>query len=227
VIELIDVRKVYRRGERTVRALAGVNLRVQAGEFVVIEGPSGSGKTTLLFVAAGLIRPTGGRIVVDDMTLTDCTTAELAELRKRKFGFVFQMFHLIPYLTAAENVAVPMGLAGVSPGEASARARALLERFGLAERADHRPAELSAGEKQRVAIARAVANRPPVVLADEPTGNLDRDAASGVFDAFEEIHADGTTLLVVTHDARMMKRAPRVLRLENGTLVDRPETPPC
>jgi len=218
VIELTGVRKVYRRGERKVCALDGVTLHVDAGEFIVIEGPSGSGKTTLLFTVAGLIRPTGGEIVIDNVTLTGSSAADLAEIRKKKFGFVFQMFHLIPYLTAAENVAVPMGLAGLAPAKAAKRARDLLDRFGLAFRADHYPAELSAGEKQRVAIARAVANRPPIVLADEPTGNLDHKAADDVFRAFEEIHADRTTLLVVTHDARMMERAPRVLRLEDGRL---------
>ena len=220
VIDLKGVSKIYRRGTREVKALDGVDLHIDRGEYVVIEGPSGSGKTTLLFTAAGLVRPTAGTVVVDEVALVGRTAAELAELRKEKFGFVFQMFHLIPYLTAVENVCVPMGLAGVRPKEAARRATALLERFGIAERAQHHPSELSAGEKQRVAIARAVANRPPIVLADEPTGNLDRDAAGEVFTAFDEIHRDGTSIMVVTHDAGVAERASCLLRLEKGRLVD-------
>lgn len=219
MIELKEVRKTYRRGSREVKALDGVDLHVAQGEFVVIEGPSGSGKTTLLFTVAGLVRPTSGEVSVDGVNLVGRTPAELAELRKKKFGFVFQMFHLIPYLTAAENVMVPMGLVGVRPGEAATRAGALLERFGLGQRAEHYPSELSAGEQQRVAIARAVANKAPIVLADEPTGNLDPAAAEQVFAALDEIHGDGTSVLVVTHDVRVARTASRQLRLEAGRLV--------
>ena len=220
MIDLKGVSKIYRRGTREVKALDGVDLHIDRGGYVVIEGPSGSGKTTLLFTAAGLVRPTAGSVVVDEVELVGRTPAELAELRKEKFGFVFQMFHLIPYLTALENVCVPMGLAGVRPKEAAHRAAALLKRFGLAEREQHHPSELSAGEKQRVAIARAVANRPRIVLADEPTGNLDREAALDVFTAFDEIHRDGTSIMVVTHDASVSQWASRLLRLEKGHVVD-------
>jgi len=220
IIELQDLCKIYRRGTREVRALDGVSLHVDPGEFVVVEGPSGSGKTTLLFAVAGLIRPSSGSVSVDGVALTGRSPAQLAELRKEKFGFVFQMFHLIPYLSALENVCVPMGLAGVRPAEARDRAAGLLERFGLADRADHTLGEMSAGEKQRVAICRAVANRPPIVLADEPTGNLDPKAAQQVFDAFDEIHRDGTSIMVVTHDARVAREAPRLLRLEGGKLLE-------
>ena len=219
MIQLDNVVKVYRRGGREVRALDGVSLSVGAGEFAAVEGPSGSGKTTLLFIAAALVRPTSGRVVAADADLTGKSAAELAEMRKTTFGFVFQTFHLIPYLNAAQNVMVPMGLAGVPPKDAAARAAALLERFGLADRAEHHPAELSAGEKQRVAIARAVANRPPIVLADEPTGNLDARSAEDVLAALSEIHKGGTTVLVVSHDARIAARAERVFRLEKGRLV--------
>lgn len=219
MIELKDVSKIYRRASGEVRALDGLDLRVERGEFVVIEGPSGSGKTTLLFTAAGLIRPTAGKVIVDGVELTGRGPAELARLRRKKFGFVFQMFHLIPYLSALENVCVPMGLAGVPPEEAAGRARALLSRFGLSTRADHYPAELSAGERQRVAISRAVANRPPIILADEPTGNLDPKAAADVFTALQEIHREGTSIMVVTHDERISKEATRLLRLESGKAV--------
>jgi len=219
VIELKDVSKVYRKGIREVKALDGIDLRVGPGEFVVVEGPSGSGKTTLLFTVAGLVRPTTGSVVVDGVDLVGRTSAELACLRKEKFGFVFQMFHLIPYLTALENVCVPMGLSGTSPTESAERAGALLDRFGLGERSDHYPSELSAGEKQRVAIGRAVANHAPIILADEPTGNLDPKAADEVFEALDEIHRGGAAVMVVTHDARLVRAAPRALRLENGKLA--------
>jgi len=219
MIELKDTSKVYRRGRREVKALDGIDLHVDAGEFAVIEGPSGSGKTTLLFLVAGLIRPTTGTVTVNGTELTGRTSSALAAFRQQTFGFVFQMFHLIPYLTAVENVCVPMGLTGVPPAEAAKRAGELLARFDLSDRVDHYPAEMSAGEKQRVAIARAVANRPPVVLADEPTGNLDRKAAEDVLNAFEEINAEDTTIVVVTHDARLMDRASRRLALEDGRLL--------
>jgi len=225
MIQLSDVGKTFRRGTREVKALDGVTLHLEKGEYVVVEGPSGSGKTTLLFVMAGLIRPTVGEVVVDDVSLGACTPAKLAKLRKKCFGFVFQMFHLIPYLSAQENVMVPMGLAGASPDEATRRAGELLERFGLAERSGHLPAELSAGEKQRVAIARAVANHPPVILADEPTGNLDRRAADEVFDAFDDIQRDGTAVVVVTHDERVAAKAQRVIRLDGGRLCETAEPP--
>jgi putative ABC transport system ATP-binding protein len=219
MIELESVTKSYRRGACEVRALDGVSLVVERGELAVVEGPSGSGKTTLLFVISGLVRPTSGRVTVAGVELTAKSAGELAELRRTTFGFVFQTFHLIPYLTALENVTVPMGLAGASPKDAAARARDLLAQFGLAERADHHPSELSAGEKQRVAIARAVANRPPVVLADEPTGNLDAKSADDVLAALDEVHKGGATVLVVTHDPRIASRAGRVLRLEKGKLI--------
>ena len=220
MIVLKDVSKTYRKDTREVKALDHLDLKVGPGEFVVVEGSSGSGKTTLLFTVAGLVRPTTGSVVVDGVELVGRTPAELARLRKEKFGFVFQMFHLIPYLTARENVCVPMGLVGVSPAEAGDRARALLERFGLGDRDDHYPSELSAGEKQRVAIARAVANRPAVILADEPTGNLDPRAADEVFAAFDEVHRGGAAIMVVTHDARVAQAVSRVLRLENGRWAD-------
>ena len=220
MIRLENVCKTYPRESGEVRALDGLNLHVNRGEFVVIEGPSGSGKTTALFTTAGLIRPTSGSVVVDDVELTGLSAGDLAEVRKVKFGFVFQMFHLIPYLNAVENVMVPMSIAGVSVEEATKRAKVLLARFGLASRAEHNPAELSAGEKQRVAIARAVANNAPIILADEPTGNLDRKASEDVFKAFKEIHAEGTTIIIVTHDDRMRDEATRVLKLEAGKVVE-------
>ena len=223
MIDFEGIRKTYVARGKRVEALDGVDLHVAPGEFVSVEGPSGSGKTTLLFVAAGLIRPTAGSVIVDGASLTSCWRSQLALMRLESFGFVFQMFYLVPYLTAAENVMIPVRLLRERSGEGPSpkeRAAELLERFGLTDRADHYPSELSAGERQRVAIARAVANRPKVLFADEPTGNLDSRAADAVFAAFDEIHRDGTTLLVVTHDVRAAGKAGRTLHLEAGRLRD-------
>ena len=210
MIALRQVSKVYRRGEERVAALQDVTLSVARGEFVTVRGASGSGKSTLLLTLGGMVRPTSGSVSIDGQDLYALSTRERARLRADRIGFVFQMFHLIPYLTALENVLVPE-LAGATQGPEEARA--MLERLGVAERADHRPPELSTGERQRVALARALLKGPEIILADEPTGNLDPDNAGQVMGHLAEFHRAGGTLLVVTHDALAERYAQRTVHL--------------
>ncbi len=204
---------------RPVTILDGVSLDVAAGEVVAITGPSGSGKSTLLGLIAGLDTPSAGSIAVDGVEVTGLGESALARFRRRTLGFVFQSYHLIPTLTAAENVAVPLELAGVPEPLAAARAR--LADVGLGERADHYPAQLSGGEQQRVAIARAVALRPPLLLADEPTGNLDSATGAQIVDLLLALnHERRSTLLLVTHDASLAARAGRAIALHDGRVVN-------
>lgn len=227
MIEARGLTRTFRSGGRPLEVLKGVELEIASGEFVAVAGPSGSGKTTLLGLLAGLDRPTAGRVVVDGQDLDALTEDERARLRVNRIGFVFQTFHLLPTLTALENVLVPLELAGRraggpahSPREASARASALLDRVGLGGRAHHYPVQLSGGERQRVALARAFANRPRILFADEPTGNLDRETGARVAQLIEQLNRDaGTTLVLVTHDAELARRADRILRLERGRIV--------
>ena len=206
-------------GGRTLTILDGVTLDVEAAEVCAVTGPSGSGKSTLLGLVAGLDRPSAGTIEVAGVELTRLGEDALARFRRDTLGFVFQAFHLIPTLTAAENVAVPLELAAVA--DAPARARALLDEVGLADRAHHYPAQLSGGEQQRVAIARALALRPRVLLADEPTGNLDSVTGGGIIALLLGLNRErGSTLLLVTHDEALAGRADRVLRLRDGRLLD-------
>ncbi len=204
---------------RPVTILDGVSLDVAAGEVVAITGPSGSGKSTLLGLIAGLDTPSAGSIAVDGVEVTDLGETALARFRRRTLGFVFQSYHLIPTLTAAENVAVPLELAGVPEPLAAARAR--LAEVGLGERADHYPAQLSGGEQQRVAIARAVALTPPLLLADEPTGNLDSATGAQIIDLLLALNRERrSTLLLVTHDASLAARAGRAIALRDGRVVN-------
>ena len=204
---------------RPVTILDGVSLEVAAGEVVAVTGPSGSGKSTLLGLIAGLDTPSTGSIAVDGVELTGLRETELARFRRRTLGFVFQSYHLIPTLTAAENVAVPLELAGAPAPLAAARER--LAEVGLAERADHYPAQLSGGEQQRVAIARAVALTPPLLLADEPTGNLDSATGAQIVDLLLALNRDRrSTLLLVTHDAALAGRAGRRIALRDGRVVN-------
>jgi putative ABC transport system ATP-binding protein len=219
---MIRVRDLVMRlpsGGRAVTILDGVSLTVAAGEVVAITGPSGSGKSTLLGLIAGLDTPSAGSIAVDGVEVTGLGETALARFRRRTIGFVFQSYHLIPTLTAAENVAVPLELAGVPGPLASARER--LAEVGLAERAHHYPAQLSGGEQQRVAIARAVALAPPLLLADEPTGNLDSATGAQIVDLLLALNRDrGSTLLLVTHDAALAGRAGRAIALRDGRVVN-------
>ena len=219
MIELAGVTVTYRTAGGEVRALDGVDLSVERGQFASVTGPSGSGKTTLLSVTAGLVTATAGRVASGGVDIGAVSPARRAAFRLEKVGFVFQMFRLVPYLTAIENVRVPMYLAGEKGSEAAKRAAALLERLGMTGRASHRPAELSAGECQRVAIARALALQPEIILADEPTGNLDEESGREVLAAIREANAEGCTVLLVTHDRRAADCAGRQLELRDGRIA--------
>jgi putative ABC transport system ATP-binding protein len=208
-------------GEEPLRALDDVSEVIEAGEYVAVMGPSGSGKSTLLNILGCLDRPTEGVYRLDGDDVGALSEDEVSAIRRHKIGFVFQTFHLVPRLSAAENVAFPMVFAGVPRGERSERVAAALAAVGLARRAAHRPSELSGGECQRVAIARAMVMRPQVLLADEPTGNLDSVAGRQVMDLLEEMNAGGLTLLVVTHDPAIAARASRVLIMKDGRIVER------
>ncbi|MCS7315540.1 MAG: ABC transporter ATP-binding protein [Bryobacterales bacterium] len=221
MIELKQVWKIFLNGRREVVALRNVSLSVSRGETVAIVGPSGSGKSTLLNLIGGLDRPSHGEILVEGRKLTDLDDDGLARLRREKIGFVFQFFHLLPTLTCMQNVALPLHLRGWPRRRAEARARELLGLVGLAGRLDHLPEELSGGERQRVAIARALAADPPILLADEPTGNLDTRTGQEILALLGELHARlGTTMLIVTHDAQVARSCARVVALRDGQIVD-------
>lgn len=219
---VLDARDLERRhplegGE--VTALRGVSLQVAAGEYVAIVGPSGSGKSTLLTLLGGLDLPSAGSVEILGTSLGTLPDRALTRLRLERIGFVFQRFHLLPVLTARENVELPMAEMGVSPAVRRARPDELLAYVGLSARAGHRPTQLSGGEMQRVAIARALANRPAILLADEPTGELDAATGREILALFRRLHADGTTLVVVTHDERVTTEASRVVRMLDGRIV--------
>ena len=217
--ELSGVGKAFVRGPLVVNALQDVSLTIEAGEFVALEGPSGSGKTTLLQLLGALDRPSSGRVLFEGRDLAQLPDGELAELRLRSFGFVFQQFNLIPTLTALENVQAKLAPTGVSEVGLRQRAEALLAEVGLAQRAGHLPAQLSGGEQQRVAIARALSVDPHVILADEPTGNLDSTTGSEIVEMLAGLAADrGTTVIVATHDAGLAARAQRRLAIRDGRL---------
>jgi len=220
ILALRHVSKVYGSGRTAVRASDHVNLRVNAGEIVLIMGPSGSGKTTLLSMAGLLLRPTEGYIRVNGRDVAGLSRSQMAALRLRSLGFVFQAYNLLGALTARENVEIVLNMAGVKGDAARARAIDLLEKLGLGERLDHKPADLSGGEKQRVAIARALANDPPLILADEPTGNLDSRTGQEVMELLcRGLGRDkGRAIVIVTHDHRLLQIADRVLWLEDGRL---------
>ena len=217
MIQIENVSKLYRdKRHGEVRALDGLSLSIDAGEFVAVKGPSGSGKSTLLMTMAGMARPTDGRVVVDGVDLYAASGQERARFRAERIGFVFQMFHLVPYLTVLENVLLPT-LAGVAH-DGRDKALALLERFGMTGRLRHKPGELSTGERQRTAMARALLSDPKLILADEPTGNLDPDNAAEVMGYLCEFHKDGGTVVVVTHEAATEEHAQRVVRIREGEI---------
>jgi ABC-type lipoprotein export system ATPase subunit len=219
ILEARGLSKVYRRGASEVRAVDGIDLDVEAGEFMAIMGRSGSGKTTLLDLLGCLLRPTDGQLAIDGRSVIGASDGELATIRRERIGFVFQEFNLIPTLTATENVLLPLRYGPRRP-DAKARASELLELVGLAERAGHRPTELSGGEQQRVAIARALVNEPAVILADEPTGELDSTTSERLMTTLRQLNADrGVTIIIVTHDAGVAGSTDRVVRLTDGRVV--------
>ena len=219
MIELDSVTRSFQVGDQWVRALRGVSVTIATGVFVSIMGPSGSGKSTLLNLLGLLDRPDSGLYRIDGLDVTALTEAEAARVRREKIGFVFQFFHLVPRLSAADNVALPMMLAGVQPAERRERVVRLLADVGLTQRASHLPAQLSGGQLQRVAIARAMSMNPSLLLADEPTGNLDRSTGREVLALLEELNRRGTTLIVVTHDQEIGARAGRRIAMEDGHVV--------
>ncbi|HEV8672214.1 MAG TPA: ABC transporter ATP-binding protein [Candidatus Limnocylindria bacterium] len=220
IVSATDVARVYPTGATAVAALDGVTLEVPRGEFLAVMGPSGSGKSTLLNILAGLERPTRGAVVVDGADLSAMDEVELATYRREKVGMIFQAFNLLPRYRVVENVALPLLFAGIPPDRRLARARAVLDRLGMGPRADHRPSQLSGGEMQRTAIARALVTEPALLLADEPTGNLDSANGDALLGLISELHARGQTVVLVTHDAGIASRAQRIVRMRDGRLVN-------
>ena len=219
MLRMKNVSKTYRHRGQMVTALNGANAVIPEGDFVSVVGPSGSGKSTLLLMLGGMLSPSGGQVLLEDQSIYDLNSNARAELRKQKIGFVFQTFNLVPYLSAIENVQVPLFLVGRDSSSQQARAEELLTRVGLSDRMHHKPCELSVGEQQRVALARMLANDPAVILADEPTGNLDPETSRQVIEFLEEVNAEGRTVVMVTHDPRAAERAKRILRLDRGAIV--------
>ena len=220
-IELENVVKIYKIGEVETRALDGVSLRVDQGEFTTLVGPSGSGKTTMLQLMGCLDRPNSGTVIINDQDVTRLSKNQRADLRRERIGFIFQFFALVPVLTAYENVELPLLLNGVKPGERKQRVLGLLDSVGLAPRAKHRPDQLSGGEQQRVAIARALAPQPLLVLADEPTANLDTENGAQAMEIMQRLNQEtGTAFVFATHDPRVVSYARRVVKLQDGRIID-------
>lgn len=220
VVKTVNLEKEYRLGEVVVHALRGVNMELKKGEFVVVEGPSGSGKTTLLNLIGALDKPTKGKVYVDGKDLAAMNEKELTGLRRNEIGFVFQFYNLIPVLTAFENIELPMMVASVPKKKMQERTQELLEMIRLIDRANHRPDELSGGEQQRIAIARALANQPSLVLADEPTGDLDTATGSEVMEVLRETSKrEKVTVIVVTHDPSIAEMADRILEMKDGKIL--------
>lgn len=219
VVRITEVKRTYYMGKVEVNALRGINLKVEKGEFVSIMGPSGCGKSTLMHIVGCLDRPTSGHVHIDEVDVDELDDNDLAEIRNKKVGFVFQTFNLLAKLNAIENVELPLIYAGVSFEPRRKKAAELLEVVGLADRMYHRPSELSGGQSQRVAIARSLANDPSIVLADEPTGNLDSKSGDEIIHLFQELNSRGITLIIVTHDQEIANHSKRIVRLKDGLVV--------
>jgi putative ABC transport system ATP-binding protein len=222
VVRVMDVFKDYPMNHEKVHALRGVSLDIARGDYVAIVGPSGCGKSTLLHIIGGIDLPTSGAVAIQGTVLSTLNDHQLTRIRLTRLGFVFQRFHLLPVLTARENVELPMAEAGVRVAERRERARSLLAYVGLEQRATHRATQLSGGEMQRVAIARALANRPALLLADEPTGELDAKTGQEILDLFRRLNNDGMTIVVVTHDERLAREAGRIVQMLDGRIVRQP-----
>lgn len=218
VIDIEGLSKVYVMGSTEVHALRRIDLQIRTNEYVALMGPSGSGKSTLMNLLGCLDTPTDGRYRLDGSDVSQMTDSELAEVRNRKIGFVFQTFNLLPRLSALENVALPLVYSGISRKQREARAMEVLNDVGLGDRTDHKPNELSGGQRQRVAIARALVNRPAIILADEPTGNLDTKTSIEIMEIFEKIHDAGNTVILVTHEPDISEHAHRIVRLRDGLI---------
>ncbi|EGQ9168973.1 ABC transporter ATP-binding protein [Vibrio cholerae] len=219
LVELQQICKHYTSGQNVVKALDGVDLTIRHGEFLAILGPSGSGKSTLMNVLGCLDKPTAGRYQLDGHPVDSLSTQQLAAIRNQKIGFVFQSFNLLEYASALDNVALPLVYAGVKAKDRRRRATELLTRVGLADRLDHKPNQLSGGQKQRIAIARALINQPQILLADEPTGALDSKSGAEIEALFNELHREGRTIIVVTHDNELAKRTKRIVTIRDGQVV--------
>jgi putative ABC transport system ATP-binding protein len=220
LINLRDIYKIYQMGSTQINALDGLECKIEKGEYVALMGPSGSGKSTLMNIIGCLDTPTRGVYSLNGTNVSDMTDDDLASIRNVEIGFVFQSFNLLPRTSAIENVSLPLVYAGVSKKERIERAQTVLEKVGLGDRADHKPNELSGGQRQRVAIARALINNPSIVLADEPTGNLDSKSSLEIMNLFNEIHQDGNTVVMVTHEEDIAKYAKRTIRMIDGKLAD-------
>lgn len=226
VIELIGIRKIYRMGSEEVHALRGVDLRIPAGSYMAIMGASGSGKSTMLNLLGCLDRPSEGRYVLCGRDVAQLDDDALSDIRLRHLGFVFQSFHLIPQLTVLENIALPLSYAGIDDHQASDQARAMAARVGLGDRLSHRPQQLSGGQQQRVAVARALVGQPQVLLADEPTGNLDSATGIEIMTLLDELNRDGMTIILVTHEDDIAAHAHSRLHMQDGRIVRRDDTEP-
>lgn len=224
MIELVQVKKTYTMAEETVRALAGVSVTIQPGEYVAVVGPSGSGKSTLMNLIGCLDRPSEGRYRLSGTDVSDMSENQLADVRNRRIGFVFQTFNLLPRLTAYENIELPLIYQGLPGGQRKERVNKRLAQVGLSDRQKHRPAELSGGQRQRVAVARALVTDPAILLADEPTGNLDQRTGQEILGLFRELHQTGQTIVLVTHDPHIAQQAERVIEIRDG-LVKRDGAP--
>lgn len=218
VIDIQDVKKSYQMGEQVVHALRGVTLNIKRNEYVALMGPSGSGKSTLMNMLGCLDTPSSGLYLLNDQNVSTLIDDELAEIRNKEIGFVFQTFNLIPRLSSLENVALPLVYSGMKKSERLAKAQRVLESVGLGDRVHHKPNELSGGQRQRVAVARALVNDPSIILADEPTGNLDSKTSIEIMALFEEIHNNGNTVILVTHEPDIAEHAHRIIRLKDGEI---------
>jgi len=220
LIEVQRVTKLYRLGDNEVRALDRVSTTIEAGEFIAIIGPSGSGKSTLMHILGCLDTPTEGAVIIDGVAITSASTRDLPAIRNQKIGFVFQSFNLLPKLNILQNVELPLVYSGIAGKERAARAQAALESVGLGDRIHHRPSQLSGGQNQRAAVARALVNSPKIILADEPTGNLDTATGAAVLDLLHDLHRQGRTIAIVTHDPGIARVAQRQIVIRDGRIVD-------